>query len=212
MNLELDHVFILVKPEAQVADLLVSLGMEESFSRVHKGQGTSNRRFELSNGMLEFLWVRDGDEANDGPGRDLVLQQRSEISEASPFGIILHRKDNVNLDMPFMGWKYQPDYFKPPMSFHIGMNSNILLEPLCIYVPFIEPEVRKIEEGAFKSLSHVKIYTTMEKLSDVLTITDTADRLSIAYANEHLMEVTLDDNKCGLSKDFRPEIPLIIHW
>jgi len=212
MNLELDHVFILVKPEAQVADLLVSLGMEESFSRDHKGQGTSNRRFEFSNGMLEFLWVRDGDEANDGPGRDLVLQQRSEISEASPFGIILHRKDNSNLGMPFVGWKYQPDYFKPPMSFYIGMNSSNLLEPLCIYVPFKEPEVRKIAKGTFKSLSHVKIYTTMEKLSDVLTTADTADRLSIAYANEHLMEVTLDENKCGLSKDFRPEIPLIIHW
>ncbi len=52
MNLELDHTFILVKPEAKVADLLLSLGMEESFSREHQGQGTSNRRFEFSNGML----------------------------------------------------------------------------------------------------------------------------------------------------------------
>ena len=210
--MELDHVFILVEPEAKVADLLISLGMEESFSRDHKGQGTSNRRFVFSNGMLEFLWVRDEDEANDGPGRDLVFQQRSETSEASPFGIILHRKDNSNLDMPFKGWKYQPDYFKPPMSFYVGMNSSNLLEPLCIYVPFIEPEVRKIEEGIFKSLSHVKIYTTTDKLSDELIIADTADRLSIAYANQHLMEVTFDENECGLSKDFRPEIPLIIRW
>jgi len=33
MNLELDHIFILVKPEAKVADLLLSIGMVESFSR-----------------------------------------------------------------------------------------------------------------------------------------------------------------------------------
>ena len=212
MNLELDHVFILVEPEAKVADLLVSLGMEESFSRDHEGQGTSNRRFVFSNGMLEFLWVRDANEANRGPGRDLIFQQRSESSDASPFGIILHRKDNSNLEMPFTGWMYQPDYFKPPMSFHIGMNSSNLLEPLCIYVPFIEPEVREVDKGTFKSLSHVKIHTTTAKLSDVLTIVNTADGLSITHANQHLMEITFDEKKCGLTKDFRPEIPLIIHW
>ena len=212
MNLELDHVFIIVKPGAGVADLLVSLGLEESFSRDHEGQGTSNRRFEFSNGMLEFLWIRDAEEAYDGPGRDLVFSQRSENSEASPFGIILHRKDNSNLEMPFTGWRYQPEYFKPPMSFHVGMNSSNLLEPLCIYVPFIEPEVRKIDKGTFKSFSHVKIYTTANQLSEVLTIADGADRLSIAHGQQHLMEITFDENECGLSKDFRPEIPLIIHW
>jgi len=212
MNLELDHVFILVEPEAKVADLLVSLGVKESFNRVHEGQGTSNRRFVFSNGMLEFLWLRDAKEANDGPGRDLVFQQRSENPEASPFGIILHRKDNSNLNMPFAGWRYQPDYFKPPMSFHVGGNSSDLLEPLCIYAPFIEPVIRTIEKGTLTSISHVKIYTTTDTLSDVLAIADTADRLSIAQSDQHLMEITFDEKECALSKDFRPEIPLIIHW
>jgi len=59
MTLELDHFFVVVDPKGKVADLLVALGMEESFSRGHPGQGTSNRRFELSNSMFEFLWVRD---------------------------------------------------------------------------------------------------------------------------------------------------------
>jgi len=212
MNLELDHLFILVEPEAKVADLLVSLGMEESFSRDHEGQGTSNRRFEFSNGMLEFLWVRDKDEAINGPGRDLLFPERSEKGTASPFGIILHRKDNSHLDMPFDGWTYQPDYFEPPKSFHIGMNSSDLLEPLCIYVPFIEPANRKIEKGTFKSLSHVKIFTTKGKLSDVIAVADSADRLSIACGDQHLMEIIFDENQQGLSKDFRPYLPLIVHW
>jgi hypothetical protein len=134
MNMELDNVFILVEPEAKVADLLISLGMEEGFRRDHKGQGTSNRRFELSNGMLEFLWVRDAQEAINGPGRDLIFPQRAVNPTASPFGVILHRKDNSNLEMPFTGWQYQPDYFKPPMSFHVGMNSSDLLEPLCRHI------------------------------------------------------------------------------
>ena len=47
MNLELDHVFILVKPEARVANLLIAKGFEEGTRNIHPGQGTSNRRFFL---------------------------------------------------------------------------------------------------------------------------------------------------------------------
>lgn len=212
MNYELDHVFILVEPKAQVADLLVSIGIEESFGRHHDGQGTSNRRFEFSDGMLEFLWVRDVDEAISGPGRDLLLPERAGKAFASPFGIILHRKDNSHSNMPFEGWRYQPDYFDPPWAFHVGINSCDLLEPLCIYLPFIEPCNTKIEKGRFKSITSVRIYVPVEPLSDVLAAVHRADRLSIVHGEQHLMEVTLDENQCGLSSDFRPEIPLILHW
>ncbi len=212
MNLELDHVFVLVEPEAKVADLLVSIGIEESFSRNHKGQGTSNRRFEFSNGMLELLWVRDTDEAISGPGRDLLLPERARNAIASPFGVILRRNDNSHTGIPFEGWKYQPDYFDPPWTFHVGINSSDLLEPLCIYAPFIEPCDRRIEKGTFQSISNVRIYVPVERISDVLAAAHKADRLSVVHGNQQLMEVTLDENQCGLSKDFRPEIPLVIHW
>ncbi len=212
MNLELDHIFILVEPNAKVADLLLSLGMAESFSRDHLGQGTSNRRFEFSNGMLEFLWVRDEEEAATGPAQDMRFTERAKSQISSPFGIIVNRLDNTVLDMPFAGWKYQPDYFKPPMAFHIGENSNNLQEPLCIYVPFIEPHIRHVEEGCFKSLSHVKIHTAQHNPSEVLACVHQAHRLSIVSGDQHLMELTLDGHIRGLSKDLRPEIPLIIHW
>ena len=214
MNLELDHFFILVEPEAKVADLLLSLGMEEGKPNKHEGQGTSNRRFYFSNGMLEFLWVHDEEEAVNGPGRDLLFPERAKTPTASPFGVILHRKDNASLAMPFEGWKYQPDYFNPPWAFHVGSNSSNLLEPLCFYVPFMEPKSsdHEIEEGVFKVISKVQIYTPADPLSDVLVIADTADRLSIDHGNEHLMEVTFDSHNGGFSKDFRPDIPLIVKW
>lgn len=214
MNLELDHFFILVEPEAKVAESLVSLGMREGSRNKHQGQGTSNRRFYFSNGMLELLWVHDEEEANNGPGRNLNFPQRVIDPVASPFGIILHRKDNSSLEMPFKGWKYQPEYFDPPWAFHIGANSTNLLEPLCIYVPFIEPNstARNVEDGLFKSITKVQIYTPSTPLSDVLEVANTADRLSIDYSNEHLMEVTFNDRQGGSSRDLRPDVPLIIHW
>jgi len=214
MNLELHHFFILVEPEAKVADLLVELGLKEGARNKHDGQGTSNRRFYFSNGMLEFLWIHNKEEAVNGPGRDLRFTERANGPQASPFGVIFTRKDNSNLDMPFEGWKYKPDYFEPPWAFHVGANSNNLLEPLCFYMPFIEPTTSacKTEEGTFKSISQVKICTPSEPTSDVLEVADTADRLSIEHGNQHLMEITFDDWRCGRTSDLRPDIPLIINW
>ncbi|MDH3979281.1 MAG: VOC family protein [Gammaproteobacteria bacterium] len=214
MKLELDHVFILVEPEAKVADLLVELGFQEGRRNKHEGQGTSNRRFFFSNGMLELLWLHDAEEAKNGPGRDLFFPERENDSGASPFGVILRRINKADFEMPFDGWKYQPDYFSPPWAFHVGSNSKYLVEPLCIYVPFIEPaaSARKKEEGTFKSIDNVLIHTPSDPFSNILDIVDSADRLSIVQGDKHLMEITFDDRQCGKTRDFRPDIPLVINW
>jgi hypothetical protein len=232
--LALDHFFILVEPEAKVANLLVELGLEESFSRNHPGQGTSNRCFSFSNNKLELLWLRDEEEANNGPAKDLQFPQRSTNTEASPFGLILKRaatvidnkkesseKESSELAMPFNGWCYQPDYFPAPMAFHVGSNSENLTEPLCIYVPFMEPEEKAvdlvIEKEKFKSISHVHIHVpadslSKEPLSPELLIASQSEGLSVECGTEHLMEVTFDQKICGLSKDLRPDLPLILYW
>ena len=83
MNLKLDHVFILVEPEAQVADRLLEHGFREGPRNTHPGQGTANRRFYFANGMLEFIWVQDVDEAKNGPGRNLHFSKSIELNQPS---------------------------------------------------------------------------------------------------------------------------------
>ena len=228
MKIELDHFFILVEPEAKIASLLAELGLEESFSRVHPGQGTTNRCFSFSNRKLELLWVRDAEESHNGPANGLKLPERSAnvfgAGSASPFGLIFNRKatlkgtsENISkkirdLEMPFNGWSYQPDYFPAPNAFHIGNNSENIVEPLCIYVPFMEPVDRLIEKGKFKSISHVHVHVPVMSLSEELQVVSNSDGLSIVCGKEHLMEVTFDQKVCGLSKDLRPGLPLILHW
>jgi len=233
MNLELDHVFILVEPGAHVADLLVQLGLKESFRRDHPGQGTSNRRFEFENGMLELLFMRDEGEALNGPGHKLGFSQRirqlfretdkgKHDGEVSPFGIVFSKKDPLDLRPPFVGWTYQPDYFDEPKPFHVGANSNNLTESLCICAPFIAHQPSKPIElseekkltthESFQSIDHVTIYTPSKYLSEVLQTANGVRRLSIKKGNEHLMEISFDKKVCGLSNDFRPYIPLIIHY
>ncbi|NVK74162.1 MAG: hypothetical protein HWE24_11815 [Oceanospirillaceae bacterium] len=212
MDLELDHIFILTDKPKEAGDLLVSMGLDESFSRDHKGQGTSNRRFAFSNGMLEILYVRDSEESNNGPAKNLRFPQRIQTENASPFGIVLTRTNDAKLGMPFNGWTYQPDYFEPPNAFHVGDNSEILEEPLCIYVPFVGPVSRTEEIGTFKSISNVQVSVPLGKMSDTLFTLQTADRLDIKLGNEHMVMLTLDNGRSGLSKDLRPVLPLVINW
>ena len=211
VQLELDHIFILVEPCGEIADLLVDAGLKESFSRDHPGQGTSNRRFEFSNGMLEILWIRDEDEALNGPGKDLKLVERSNDKTASPFGIIV-RKSEVNVtELPFDGWTYQPDYFKKPMAFHVGGNSDNILEPLCIYPPFFEPNKDIKINSNTPTLSKATIHTPLKTLSEQSTIINHADRICIIHSDQHLLELTLDEHKSNKTLNFQPKIPLIIH-
>jgi hypothetical protein len=214
MKMTLDHVFILVKPDAQVADRLLEQGFQEGPRNIHPGQGTANRRFYFANGMLEFIWVRDAHEANTGAGRDLRFPERAADPTASPFGMIFVPDTNpVSPTKPFPGWHYQPAYFPPPRGFHVGANSHNLAEPLCFYFPFHDPGVPKPQPHRNpQTISEIVISTPSADTSGVLALVAQADRLSICSGPTHLMEVTLDNHNAGRTEDYRPALPLLLRW
>ena len=140
MSIELDHFFILTDAYAPQADLVAALGLIEGSSNKHPGQGTSNRRFFFQNTTLEFLYVHDAAEAAGGPAKGLRFLDRSSEPSASPFGLIMRaltpRAPSLReSELPFEGWKYCPDYFADDQCFHMGSNSDVLEEPLCIVMP-----------------------------------------------------------------------------
>ncbi|MEA5463810.1 VOC family protein [Leptothoe sp. PORK10 BA2] len=214
MNLELDHVFMLVEPAAEVANRLLEQGFQEGSGNTHPGQGTANRRVYFANGMVEFLWVRDADEARAGPGRDLCFPERAADPDASPFGLIfVPGVAQASPEMPFPGWHYQPDYFPPPKGFHVGANSGNLMEPLCFYFPFHDPGVpRPQPQRNPQRITEVVISTRSTDTHGVLELASGCDRISIQSANQHLMEITLDCHTAGQTKDFRPAMPLVLYW
>lgn len=69
MTIELGHFFILVDPCASQADLLTELGLIKGTPNEHPGKDAANRRFFLSRTAPELLYVRDEDEARNGPAR-----------------------------------------------------------------------------------------------------------------------------------------------
>ncbi len=176
-----------------------------------------NHNSRVSNGMLEFIWIRDAEEAENGAGRDLRFLERGTEVTASRFGVILRQKDSSSLEtseMPFDGWTYQPIYFPEPKAFHVAANSTNISEPLCIYFPFTLPKssVNKGKINSSFAISNVCIHIPSADPNEVLEAVERADRLSIQYSKEHLMEMVLNDRSWGKVVDFRPEIPLIMYW
>ena len=219
--LQHDHVFVLVEPQAQVADRLLDVGLREGPSIAHPGQGTANRRFFFDNGMLEFLYVHNVEEARKGPARDLHFPERSDKgnpANPSPFGVIFLPSESAEINsdrMPFSGWHYQPDYFPPPTGFHVGTNSQNLAEPLCIFFPtsFPKDQSKPQPPSNPQTITDIVISTPAADTEGVLATAFQADRLLIQTSHsEHLMEITLDNHARKRTEDFRPSIPLILNW
>lgn len=212
MTLVLDHCFVLTAPGASDAASLVAGGLVEGPGSRHPGQGSANRRFFLANGMLEFLWVQDPDEARAGPGRDLRLAERACGDGASPFGLILRAEAPTDATPPFDGWAYQPDYFEPPRAFHVGANAADLSEPLCIFAPFPlpPPAVGRDDTNPAIRIERVRLATPAAPGSDVLAKLGAVAGLEILSGEAHLLEITLAGDGPAHSLDLRPAIPLIL--
>jgi len=210
--LELDHFFILTEPSAPQAELLSEIGLIEGEPNHHPGQGTSNRRFFFSNSALELLCVHSETEAAEGPGRRLRIPERASDHDASPFGLIL-RGGHSSTD-PFPGWRYQPDYFGPEWSFLIGENSDQLVEPLCIYMPFDPPpqlnQPRSVEP--FARVTELRIHVPVTNPSPVLNTVSRNERITFHYSSAHLLELIFNDESDGEMRDLRPALPLLIRW
>lgn len=218
MCLELDHVFIFVSEGAPGADGLLNFGFSEGEPNVHPGQGTSNRRFFFSNMMLELLWVSNVDEVKSVLTKPTMLWERwrGRNRNRSPFGIVLR---SSSAEVFFDGREYKPKYLPDGLSFLVGSNADVLSEPLFFRMPLgrmpgpgkkTQPLQNKSGFTRVTSLC-VKMPQTSPESPLLKTIGD-IETISFKDADSHVMEIGFDGEKGGKSKDFRPELPLIIKW
>jgi hypothetical protein len=211
--MKLDHIFVLADPGAAVAERLTGIGLVEGSSNEHPGQGTANRRFFFSNVALELLYMRDVNEAERGPGQRLRFQERVSTPGASPFGLVM-RPDTDSDDPPFNGWRYQPVYFDPGVTFLVADNSDRLEEPLCICLPGGAPSgSAQVKSAApFTEVSGVRLHVPVAKPSSVLEAIGRVKGIQIQLDSPHLLEIIFCHEEQGHRHDFRPDLPLVIYW
>lgn len=220
--MEIDHIFICVRPGASEADLLIDFGFCEGSANTHPGQGTANRRFFFDNLMLELLFLTDKEEARSELTRPTMLYQRLtfESNEVSPFGICFRPgEDDQDKVASFPCWSYRPIYLPPEL--HIDVADAPIDEPMWFFLPFASRpdqsarcrnEPRSHANG-ISELSSIEI--TSPKAGDLSTTAEiVADKQNVELfsGENHLLSLGFNDLQAGLVKDFRPDLPLVIKW
>jgi hypothetical protein len=220
MPFELDHLFILAKLDAPVAEQLIALGLTEGSRNIHPGQGTANRRFFFGNAMLELLWVQDEQEARSGPIAPTRLWERSRHPQtgASPFGICL-RATVAATSLPFATWSYGPPYLPPGLEIPVAKTPPA--EPMLFSIPFggrpdaYPPERREPLDHRLGVREITALRVTLPGLDALSAPLRAVERLGIARfipGDEPLIEISLDHAPRGRTADLRPELPLVLRW
>lgn len=213
MTIELDHFFILTESGAPQADLLSGIGLTEGARNDHPGQGTANRRFFFSNTALELVYVSDAIEAANGRGSRLRFPERAKNTEASPFGLIV-RATSESTDVPFPGWRYRPEYFRADQCFHVGENSDLLEEPLCICMPLNLPlpEAQLRLDNPQMTVTELRLSVPVVRPSLTLAAIADCERIVLRVNEPHRLELVFNEEEKGKSKDMTPELPLVVRW
>ena len=218
---ELDHLFVCCEAGAPEAEYLRNFGLTEGPANVHPGQGTANRRFFFHNAMLELLWVDDpvaAQHTRTGPTH-LWERWQGRRGAASPFGVCLRPQDAAPAALPFPAWTYEPVYLPAPRVIHMGANSAVIAEPLLFYLAFGQ---RPDTGGArypmthapgFQEITAVRLQGPQQAAwSPALQATVQSGVMTWSAGLQHHMEIGFDGETRGKVVDFRPALPLSLHW
>ncbi|MDM1764858.1 MULTISPECIES: VOC family protein [unclassified Acinetobacter] len=219
--MEIDHIFIRAQYSAPEAEALKAFGLTEASSNIHTGQGTANRRFFFQNAFLELIWLNDEIEAKSEITRPTQLYERlSDLDVAvSPFGVCFRPSNTTQHNALFQTWQYRPAYLPSQLYVEIAKN-NTLKEPMWFFLGFASrpdqasPERRQpfTHTRGLSTLTETQISIPQLKQNLTVKAIQDIENLSLIDAETHLLEMTFDHGKQGLSHDFRPLLPLIFYY
>jgi hypothetical protein len=219
--MELDHVFICVKPGAPEADQLREFGLTEGSPNQHPGQGTANRRFFFDNTFLELLYLTDTEAATSSATSPTHLYERLTIVESttSQFGVCFRPSHPGEAEPAFRYWRYQPAYLPADKSVAIAAHAP-LAEPMWFFLTFggrpasatLDRRQPLLHTAGFREITRVRVVTTAKDLSDAAKAANDVRGVEIYSGDHPLLEIGFDNEKHGLRADFQHTLPLVFNW
>ena len=211
--MQIDHIFIFSTNQGQEADELVNFGLVEGSSRVHPGQGTTNRKFYFENFFLEILWVHDQQEAQSPQTAITHLWERSLHYENSysPFGLCL--VNTPETDAVFVNSQvYQPQYFPAGMSVDFIHDSNAPQMPWLFRLPFTGPK-KAYEEPTDHQIVLRNLTKAVFTVSGPGKFTKklTSEQISFQEADSPLLMLEFDKGAVGKQHHFK-HLPLVVSY
>jgi hypothetical protein len=229
---KLSHAWIVVKTGAPERTALEKAGFRiaPTINR-HDGQGTASVTVEFLNGFLELIYP-DPD-VSVSPDRKTGAEKfrmKSEWRQTgySPIGIVFDRVTDSTQTLPFATWKVSADWMDKGAFIEIMTPKEM---PKAVSLS-ISSHVESTREAENVALAHDPVKGAMflhpngaRHLTGMRVVAPTADALPPAakYIREHglmqfdtgsewLLDVTLDNGARRITKDLRPELPIVIHY
>jgi hypothetical protein len=219
--MDIDHIFLRARRNAPEGDALRAFGLAEGSGNRHPGQGTANRRFFVHNAFIELLWIEDEAEANGvaTTPTQLADRLRPDAADVSPFGVCF-RPSHAHDTAPFPMWQYAPAYLPAGMTVGIGRDVP-LAEPMWFFLaqgtpPHAAPAARRQpldHPAGLVELTGVAITVAGDAAPSAPAVAALeSGRVAIATGSAPLMALTFDGGRGGRHHDFRPALPLVIHY
>ncbi|WP_298392341.1 hypothetical protein [Flavobacterium sp.] len=212
----IDHIFIITTDKGKIADKLVDFGLTEGSSRIHIGQGTTNRKFYFENFFLEILWVHDHNEITSHKTKPMGLWQRVDFKTNSfaPFGLCLVNTDDTETLFQ-NAFKYQPDYFPQGMLIDIIKNDNQTDLPWTFRLPFKGQKKAETEPTIHKNNCTVLTKAVFEYQSSTentfLDHFKNQNQIQFIQSTRQWLNLIFDNGKQGKKQDFE-QLQLTIEY
>jgi hypothetical protein len=196
----------------------------------HDGQGTASITVELLNGYLELIYPDPTvtvSPALQVGAEKFRLKSRWRETGYSPIGVVLDRVPGSIQTLPFPTWKITADWMEKGTFIEI-LTPREMPKAVSLSIS----SVGNIPEAEAESLARDPVKGAMflhpngaRRITGMRIIAPTVESLPPAakYLSEHglvqfkvekewILEVTLDNGAEHVTKDLRPELPMIIHY
>jgi len=203
----IDHIFIFTDDHGQVAEQLIEFGFTEGSSRIHTGQGTSNRKFYFDNFFLEIIWKHNEDEINSDLTKPTGLWQRANFraNDFSPFGLCLVNSEET--DQLFnAAFKYKPSYLPDSMAIDVLSNEDQPSLPWTFRLPFKgqmnqhgEPT---IHENEIQRLTKARFEYRGNGENQFLSNFENDANIEFISSSRNWLKLTFDNGRQGKNRDF----------
>ncbi|MEO0468003.1 MAG: VOC family protein [Bacteroidota bacterium] len=213
----IDHIFICSSRQGEEANELVEFGLTEGSSRVHPGQGTTNRKFYFDNFFLEILWAHDKGELKGSPTAETRLWERIEFREsgAARFGLCLVNTPETD-PLFSQAHRYQPQYFPEGMAIDVCAFPHQLSLPWTFRLPF-KGQKKKADEPREHPKSLEKLTKAIFQLprkamhEGMVQQLDGSSQIAFCEGHESHLGLVFDEGKRGEECHF-PALALSIYY
>jgi hypothetical protein len=224
-RLELDHVWIMVSPNAPERVALERAGFQISPNiNHHEGQGTASITIEFENAFLELMWpdstvpVAPGLERGAEKFRQRMLWR---TSGWCPIGIGFRRTAQTDDTWPFPTWSVTAPWLPAGSAIEMLTPRDDTRSPSLFISPSALADVP--EQAARAALYHhpigvhrvtairlvsPKTYQPIESLAHLQKL----HVVGVEQGKQWLVELTFDGGERKKSKDLRPDLPLVIRY